>query len=431
MLQYCYNKNREADMPSIKLNQKIVDGLEATDKLVTYFDQGLKGFGVYTTKNAKTYFIQARVNGKEIKRTIGKASLVKYGEARKDAKIILAQMSKGIDPEAEKQSAELAGMTLRQTFERYQKDRQLKPRTIKCYNDLLKSYTTEWLDKPISNITKELIAEKHKNIGKDHGENAANNLMRTIRSLYNFAYILTEEKIPSNPVLRLSQTRQWYKVERRHTFLKPHELKFWYDAVQKIENTIIRDYLLMIAFTGLRKQEGLQLKWAYIDMQDRSLTLPGKMTKNGKPHTLPLSQYLYSLFIELQKRKINEYVFPGTGVTGHLVEPKKQMNFISRHTLLATNGISDQAEFNKRMADNPESILPGISFTLHDLRRTFITVAESIDISYAALKRLLNHADGNDVTGGYLQITTDRLRDPMERISLKLMELMGIYPNIY
>jgi integrase len=63
---------------------------------------------------------------------------------------------------------------------------------------------------------------------------------------------------------------------------------------------------------------------------------------------------------------------------------------------------------------------------LHDLRRTFITVSESLDIPYAALKKLLNHSDGNDVTGGYLQITTDRLRDPMERISKKLMALMGI-----
>jgi len=43
---------------------------------------------------------------------------------------------------------------------------------------------------------------------------------------------------------------------------------------------------------------------------------------------------------------------------------------------------------------------------------------------YSALKRLLNHSDGNDVTGGYLQITTDRLREPMERISTKLLELM-------
>lgn len=246
--------------------------------------------------------------------------------------------------------------------------------------------------------------------------------MRTVRSLYNYAYILTNEQIPSNPVLRLSQARQWYKVERRRTILKPHELKPWYDAATLIENPVIRDYLLLTIFTGLRKQEGLQLKWTNVDMRDRSFTIPD--TKNGRPHTLPMSNYLYGLFEQLQNRRTNDYVFPGPGAAGHLVEPKKQLDFIERQTQYALNGVANKEEFDRKQAEHPETILPGIKFCLHDLRRTFITIAESLDIPYAALKRLLNHSDGNDVTGGYLQITTDRLREPMERISAKLLELM-------
>lgn len=409
-------------MPSVKLTQRYVDSLGPSEKQIMYFDQALKGFGVYTTKSAKTYFIQARVNGKEVKRTIGKAALLKLDSARNEAKEILAMMSKGIDPEAEKKRVDLLGLTLRQTFEQYKGSRQLKPRTIKCYDDLLKSYVTDWLDKPIGDISKELVAQRHKEIGMNHGENAANNLMRTFRSLYNFAYILTNEKIPSNPVLRLSQARQWYKVERRRTMLKPHELKPWHDAVKLIENDVIRDYLLLTIFTGLRKQEGLRLKWVDVDVKDRSFTI--QETKNGKPHTLPMSAFLYELFQDLQNRKINEYVFPGPGTAGHLVEPKKQLDFVERHTQLSLNGVKDQQAFKKIQEERPDEVLPGIKFCLHDLRRTFITVAESLDIPYAALKKLLNHSDGNDVTGGYLQITTDRLREPMERINSRLLELM-------
>lgn len=44
----------------------------------------------------------------------------------------------------------------------------------------------------------------------------------------------------------------------------------------------------------------------------------------------------------------------------------------------------------------------GVHFTVHDLRRTFITVAESLDISAYALKSLLNHKMSNDVTAGYI-----------------------------
>ncbi len=413
-------------MPSEKLTQRFIDNLEPTEKLVPYFDQNLKGFGIYVKGRAKTYFIQARVNGKEKKRTIGKASLMKLDEARKEAKDILAKMAKGIDPEEEKRQTENQDLTLKKTFEKYQANRQLKPRTVKCYDDLLNSYAKEWFDKPINSITKEMIAQKHRDIGTKHGENAANNLMRTIRSLYNFAYMLSDEKIPANPVRRLSQARQWYKTERRRTFIKPHELKPWYDAVMLIDNVVIRDYLLLIIFTGLRKQEGLQLTWADVDMRDKTFTVPKAIAKNGRPHTLPMSNFLFKLFEQLQSRKTNEYIFPGTGEAGHLVEPKKQMIFVERVTLLSMNDISNMEELNRRVDEEPDEIIPGIKFCLHDLRRTFITVAESLDIPYAALKRLLNHSDGNDVTGGYLQITTDRLREPMERISAKLMELMGI-----
>lgn len=42
----------------------------------------------------------------------------------------------------------------------------------------------------------------------------------------------------------------------------------------------------------------------------------------------------------------------------------------------------------------------GVTFSLHDLRRTFITVAESLDISAYPVKRLVNHKMSRDVTAG-------------------------------
>jgi integrase len=61
--------------------------------------------------------------------------------------------------------------------------------------------------------------------------------------------------------------------------------------------------------------------------------------------------------------------------------------------------------------------LSGGSFQLHDLRRTFITIAESLDIPAYALKRLLNHKFSNDVTAGYIVTSSERLRVPMQRIT--------------
>jgi hypothetical protein len=44
------------------------------------------------------------------------------------------------------------------------------------------------------------------------------------------------------------------------------------------------------------------------------------------------------------------------------------------------------------------------------------------------MKTLLNHATGRDVTAGYVQISIDRLRAPVQRVCDKLTALCGIEP---
>lgn len=61
---------------------------------------------------------------------------------------------------------------------------------------------------------------------------------------------------------------------------------------------------------------------------------------------------------------------------------------------------------------------------MHDLRRMFITVAESLDIPAYALKRLLNHKMKNDVTVSYIIADAERLRKPMQQITDVLLKLM-------
>lgn len=394
-------------------------------KQIDYYDLELPAFGVRVSATSKTYFVRKWINGKLTRVTLGRHGIISADVARKQAADATTEIRKGVDVNLEKAKSRKRGVSLEEIYKQFLIARNaLKPRTIDHYSDDINRQLADWLKKPIADISKEMISKRHAKLAKSAGEASANSVMRTFRAVYNFALSYTDNAIPDNPVQRLSQTRQWYKVERRSNFLKPHELKYWYDAVQKISNPVIRDYLLLTVFTGLRKQEGLQLEWSSVDMKDRSFTIIE--TKNGKPHKLPMSNYLHSLFKGLQKQKINEYVFSGPGEAGHLVEPRKQIGFIARYTLLTLNGVESEDALAKKRAKDPDSILPGISFMLHDLRRTFITIAESQDISYAALKRLLNHSDGSDVTSGYLQITTDRLREPMERISVKLMELMGI-----
>lgn len=67
----------------------------------------------------------------------------------------------------------------------------------------------------------------------------------------------------------------------------------------------------------------------------------------------------------------------------------------------------------------------GVTFMLHDLRRTFLTIADTQEISAYAIKKLANHRTQNDVTAGYIVADVERLREPMDRISKFIMEKVG------
>ena len=414
---------------NIKLTKTAVEKIPLAEKgkQVEYYDSELPAFGIRVSATSKSYFVRKWINGKLSRVTLGRHGVIGADAARKMAADATTDLRKGIDINLEKLKAKTRSITFAKAFEQFLETRKgLKPKTVDMYSDHVNRLLISWKKKPIAEITCDMVARRHSDISGANGNATANSAMRTFRAIYNFARSVTGNVIPENPAHRLSQTKQWNKIERRRTFIKPHLLNPWYDAVIELKNPVVSCHLLLLVYTGLRKNEALTMKWADVDMQDKSFTIAN--TKNGMPHTLPMSGFIYELFVQLQKTKMNEYVFPGAQADSHLKDPRRNFVHITSHTLLALNDVKTVKELEAKALVNAGNIVPGIEFTQHDLRRTFITVAESLDISYAALKRLLNHSDGNDVTGGYLQITTDRLREPMERISKRLLELMTSNP---
>jgi integrase len=205
--------------------------------------------------------------------------------------------------------------------------------------------------------------------------------------------------IRDNPVTR-AMKRAWYRVERRQTVIKPHELEAWVQAVLNLPGEDIRDYFMLVLLTGLRRQEALGLTWDDVDLAGRTLVV--RDPKNRRDHQLPLSDYLFDL---LQRRRAQSQ---------------------SVHVFADQLG---RRLSNFRYAQAAVEKASGVSFSIHDLRRTFATIAESLDIPAYGLKRLLNHADGADVTAGYIVANVERLREPMQRITDYVLRLSGIKPT--
>ena len=375
----------------MKLSKTVVDALPVPEKGYTLtWDSELKGFGVRVTPSGiKTFILQRRIHGKDRRISLGRFGAVTVEQARRDALVKSGQIASGGDPVADKQRAKAAQKTLAEVIEDYFGSRKtLAPKTIKDMKDTMQWGCPNWLSRPVAKITRNMVERRHKELG-EKGHGAANKWGRYLRALLNFAaskYTDTEGQpiLTDNPVKVLSSTRAWYRVERRQSVIQPHQIAAWWQAVQSLRNTAHRDYFITLLLTGLRKEEARTLQWADVDFTARTLTVHG--TKNHSSHTLPMGPYLAAMLNS--RERLGDLVFTSThGQIGNL---RYSLESIARTS--------------------------GVKFMVHDLRRTFATVAESLDIPAYALKRLMNHKTQGDVTGGYLVITTERLRGPMERI---------------
>jgi integrase len=313
--------------------------------------------------------------------------------------------------ETKKAAKKCFDVTLKQTFDEFLNIRNLKERTIKDYNRSMSVAFDDWKNHPVVDITRHMVGKRHESLGKDQGAAQANQHMRFLRALLNFAAGFYEDSeggplLKHNPVQRISQTRAWYPVERKQTIIKPHQLPIWFKAVTELENETARDYLLLLLFTGLRKQEALKIKISQIDLEGRSYEVIDP--KNKQPLTLPISNYLLKVIVKrVKKLKKHKYLFPGAN-------KKKQLDNPNTHLKEPKRGIATVIEQSK------------VKFTLHDIRRHFATIAESLDFSGYAIKRLINHSVGGDVTGGYIVSDLERLRGPIQKIEDKILSLAKV-----
>ena len=330
--------------------------------------------------------------------TIGRADLFAADIARKKALTLLSDMAEGRNPNAEKKQAVTSRITLADAFDAFFAARpHLSPHTILNYSRSSRIYLKAWRRKPVNEITRQMVLKRHQELSAEIGKTTANNVMRHLRSVYNFT-AATHDDFPPNPVTILTQARAWHREQRRQTLVTAQDLPQWWKAVMA-EPDYARDFLLMALFTGMRRGELMALRWENVDLVARTLHLP--RTKNGDPLHLPLSSFLVDLLAERKKQAgESPYVFPGPGKQGHLMETKKFLLRVSAGS--------------------------GVTFTLHDLRRTFITIAESLDVPYYALKRLLNHRANGDVTGGYIVVNAQRLRGPVEQVAARILELADV-----
>lgn len=359
-----------------------------------FWDAELKGFGLLVGKNSKTYVAQRDVNGRTVRVSIGRSDLFSADRARDVARKLLLEMSEGRNPNKERREERERKRDLISLFEDYvstKRDR-LASSTIVGYRDIMENHLKDWWKKELSVINRQDVISRFRSITDRSGKGAAGHSMRMLRALYNYAAI--EDEQLRNPVDILTMKKLWHPNTRKQNLLKTTDLKKWFQCVETLENDSFRDALIVLLFTGLRKSEAFGLKWGDVFLDHGSILIPD--TKNREPLRLPMNSIVQDVLSNRKEcRRSDVWVFDSSSKTGHIVDAASTIKKIRAET-----GIED--------------------FSLHALRRTFMTTAERLDISPYSIKTLVNHKLGNDVTAGYIVRDVERLRGPSEKIAQEL-----------
>lgn len=373
-----------------------------------YYDSKVIGLSLRVTKNGvKSFRVRKRVNGKNIPKTLGRFPDMTIEQARIEAINALSQFSAGVDPNKESRDKKIKGITLLEVMNDYVRHKKnlIKEKTIRDYQIIFDSYLSEWQNMELSSISRSMVEKKHRAIGKK-SIYRANATMRLLRALFNFAIGEYEDSngapiIGHNPVQKISHKKAWFREKVRRNVIEPNDLKTWIDAVLNLpyyhhKNTseTVRDYLLILLLTGLRPGEAINLTWNNIDFNNNLLNIED--TKNHEHHTLPLTGHIMLIFLQRKNNSLGSVVFPGYNPNKSLVNTNRQV---------------------KKVIESS-----GVQFLLHDLRRTFATYADSLQIQHSTIKRLLNHKEKDVTSEHYIQPSIETLRKPMQQITDYILE---------
>lgn len=213
--------------------------------------------------------------------------------------------------------------------------------------------------------------------------------MRILSALMNYA--CADELIESNPVTVLKLKRIDRSIIKREHYLKAEDVRRLLQVTCNETHSMTLAVHLML-YTGLRKNEALQLKWEDIETVNDVSCIVIRDTKNSRPHYLPITPVIDEI---LQKASNGSaYVFPSP-----------------QH--------GDRQIIDERPTVRRLSKAIGVDFRCHDLHRTFATRASEAGVDYLMVKRLLNHKS-NDITAQYIQWNSSQnllvIRDALTRV---------------
>lgn len=342
-------------------------------------DDAIKGFALRViASGGKSFVWEGRVNRRVRRITIGQFPDMPVAVARDRALGIRAAIAQGGDPHTERQ-AERRELTFGELRQQYIAEHSRPHKRSWIRDERRLARCKAWDGRRISDIRTAEVLKLQQKIAQEHGQIEANRMLELLRAVFNKAQRWGIAK--DNPALGFERFREI----RRDRFLSDDELRRLNAALSE-ESDPWRSYFHLLLLLGVRRSELAAARWADIDFDSHTLRLT--RTKSGEPRLAPLPRAAAELLHRLLSFGRSEYVFPGSGKTGHLVELKSAWRRLCRKA-----GLTD--------------------VTIHDLRRTVGSRMAMAGVNLPTIGRVLGHLNLN-ATQIYARLDMEAARRALE-----------------
>lgn len=328
-----------------------------------------------------SFYLYRWANGRPHRLRIGAFPEVTVENAREQARLLIADLTRGLDPAAIKR-ARRKEATVGELFDHWLDSHAKKhKRTWSEDQRQFDRFLLAWKNRRLSTITSSDVRTLHARIGEHNGHYAANRLLALIRAMFNRA---GEDQIGYsgvNPTIGVKKFRE----ESRDRSLQVTELPAFFSAVEAEPDGTLRDFFKICLFTGARRGNVAAMAWSDVDLAAATWRIP--ITKSGEPVIVHLSAP--ALEILRSRHAIangTHWVFPGgkKNRAGHLSCPKTAWS-----RLVTTAGLKD--------------------LRLHDLRRTLGSFQAAAGASLPIIGKSLGHKSIAS-TAVYARLNLDPVR---------------------
>jgi len=377
----------------------------AAGKRAVYLDAKTTGLQIRVTDSgSKTFSVYRRIKGGQPERiTLGRFPAMTIEQARKLAARVNAEIEEGANP-AQIKRIKKGEPTFAELFKEYGERHGIKKRSWRTDQSIFANHLQSLAPLKLTAIKREAVSRILSNLEKTGLAGATlNNVRALVSSIYGRA--IEWGYATTNPVVGI-KTRAKVKRDR---FLQADELPRFFQSLGEEQNEMLRDYILLALLTGARRANLLAMRWQEINLSEFVWRIP--VTKNGTPQNVTLSPEAVTI-LEARKEAADDkaiFVFPGSGASGHIEEPKKAVIRVMERAGIPYG------------RNEPNGV------TLHDLRRTLGSWQAKTGASLAIIGKSLNH-QSQQTTAIYARLDLDPVRQAVNTATSAMMEAAGLKP---